>query len=103
MAIAESNNIEAFGYVISARAAKEELLAGFVCVAARERKCKPSQDMQPHTNIRNPPGIDPHDATAYGIDSIPVPRMVLHTVLSSTQWISIVAPFAGYCCQTYSC
>lgn len=79
IAIAESNNIEARGYVMSANAAKDELLAGLVCVAARERKCSPSQDMQPHSNTRNAPGRAPHAATEYGIDSIPVPRIVLHT------------------------
>lgn len=63
MAMAESNRIEALGYVISARAANDELLAGFVCVAARDRKCRPSQDMHPHRSIRNPPGKAPHEAT----------------------------------------
>lgn len=78
--MAESNKIDALGYVISANAANEELLAGFVCVAARERKCKPSHDMHPHKSIRNAPGRTPQEATEYGIDSIPVPRIVLHTV-----------------------
>lgn len=91
MAIAESNSIDALGYVMSARAAKEELLSGLVCVAALDRKCKPSQDMHPQRKIRNAPGSAPHDATAYGIDNIPVPRMVLHTVVREGQHLACFA------------
>ena len=88
------------GYVIDASEAKEADLAGLQRVALRERRYNPKKDIEPDINTRRIPGIRPQEAMLCGSavkpdgqypydkgwfpaassPSIPVPRMVLHTV-----------------------